>query len=240
MRISVVDHYASQHPFGGPDMAYRPGDVLEVSEDVGQFLLRDAPGCFEVLAPDAPEPEAQQDGEGEGDGLRLLGRAELLDLAVRESVEGVSTRSRRQELLAAIRAHRAEAAAPGVTPQVVARSGDAEVIGYRDDGQPIAGWLDDATGRWQTADPSPEAGEAASAANISVTGLTGIGTQPGPDGRAYLVLAGGDADGYTADARRPSEDVLRRWLLTIDGSLLVGDLDRAGLVRTIEELSEDG
>lgn len=38
------------------NLKLRAGDVLEVSEAEAAFLLRDAPGLFELVEPD-PEPE---------------------------------------------------------------------------------------------------------------------------------------------------------------------------------------
>ena len=50
MKLKVKGWYASRQA------AYRPGDEIEVDEDYGKFLLRDAPDCFEVMKKQVKAP----------------------------------------------------------------------------------------------------------------------------------------------------------------------------------------
>lgn len=50
MRLRVVADYQAGV------RRYRAGEVIEAGERLAEFLLRDAPGCFEVID---PEPRAE-------------------------------------------------------------------------------------------------------------------------------------------------------------------------------------
>ena len=45
MKLSVKQFYRSGN------VAYVPGETLEVDAEHGAFLMRDAPGCFEEVKP---------------------------------------------------------------------------------------------------------------------------------------------------------------------------------------------
>jgi hypothetical protein len=60
IRLQVVSTYRARQ------VAYQKGTIIEVTEDEAEFLLRDAPGCFEI-APDIPradEPPADEPPAG--------------------------------------------------------------------------------------------------------------------------------------------------------------------------------
>ena len=234
MRLKVVARYGARHPLTGEDVAWSPGDVVDADEGFGAYLLRDAPGCFERV-------EAAADGAGDADGLDLLGRPALLEIAVAEHVDGVGSRTRRQELIDAIRAARAAAATPeAVAPAGAGEDGDGPVlVGYGDDGAELYGVRGEDGSVGPGASPSQELAEAVAAWRLGTDGLESI-EERREDGGEWYVLHGGDADGFSVDSRRPAAETLRRWLLAADGSLAVGDLDREALARTIRELSEDG
>ncbi len=234
MRLKVVAPYGARHPLTGEDVAWGAGDHVDADDWLGEYLLRDAPGCFERA--EAPEDGG---GDGDGDGLDLLGRPALLEIAVAEHVDGVGSRTRRQELIDAIRAGRA-AAPPGDAPAPAGEDGAGPVlVGYGDDGSELYGARGEDGSVGPGASPSQELAEAVAAWRLGVDGLESI-EERREDGGEWYVLHGGDADGFSVDSRRPAAETLRRWLLAADGSLAVGDLDRDGLARTIRELSEDG
>lgn len=55
MKLYVVESYRNRNT------EYPKGSVIEVSEEEGKFLLRDAPGCFSKRPPKPePEPEAEK------------------------------------------------------------------------------------------------------------------------------------------------------------------------------------
>lgn len=60
MKLKVV----SKHEYRSREKVYKPGHVFEVSEEEGQFLMRDAPGCFEDLGAKATAPKAKGKAKG--------------------------------------------------------------------------------------------------------------------------------------------------------------------------------
>jgi hypothetical protein len=61
VRLHVLADYRSR------EVAYVEGSTIEVLTTDADFLLRDAPGCFEIFKPEAPEapqtPETPEEPE---------------------------------------------------------------------------------------------------------------------------------------------------------------------------------
>ena len=106
--LKVISDYAGTD-YDGTPIVYPAGSVVS-SEDQGRldWLLRDAPGCFEETDDGAPEvPAGGAPAASDSDGLDDLTVRELLQVVTDELVEGVGTRDRKADIIAAIRAHRA-------------------------------------------------------------------------------------------------------------------------------------
>lgn len=53
MKLKVLSPYRSQHT------EYLAGSVIEIDPVAGEFLMRDAPGCFEVFDKNPIQPEVE-------------------------------------------------------------------------------------------------------------------------------------------------------------------------------------
>ena len=80
---------------------YLEGMIIEVSEEEGEFLMRDAPGCFEVVGAEkalrGPLADKMVD---EDDGLSKLG---VRELRARLKDAGLKQAGRKPELLKRLR-----------------------------------------------------------------------------------------------------------------------------------------
>lgn len=52
IKLKVVEDYVNK------DLRYGAGSVIDVPEVLGLWLMRDAPGCFERIAPAVPSEKA--------------------------------------------------------------------------------------------------------------------------------------------------------------------------------------
>ena len=236
--------------WGEDDTPYAADDNIVGADDYIAWLLRDVPGCVEEVTLDEGVA-AMARGE---DGLEALTKDGLLELATAEGVSGVNARTRKDDLVAAIREHRSssgqdaaqqdESDEPDPEPSAPAPPppADAVLIGYRNDGEPIlavVGPSTDARLRHSVEVPEgdAQASEAALSVAVDVSGLTGIAVVDEGE-RVLLRIDGGNAAGAIFDERRPSEETLSYWLSELAPTIDTSGMDRDDLVKTIVGQSE--
>ena len=69
MKLTVISNYRNQHT------EYLIGSVIDIDDTAGEFLMRDAPGCFEVVKPEVEEPVEKEIGSPPVDKMIRRGRS---------------------------------------------------------------------------------------------------------------------------------------------------------------------
>ncbi len=93
-KLKVLSEYISRATH------YPKGTVIEVDEVQAEFLMRDAPGCFEEVGKKAPRGPGADKMLDDGDGLQKLG---VRELRKRLKAAGKVQAGRKPELLKRLR-----------------------------------------------------------------------------------------------------------------------------------------
>lgn len=228
-----------------PDGSWRgfaQGERLQVSRDLADYLLRDAPGCVEI----AGEVELESAPSDAPLLYEALTVALLLEeVAKRGGIEGVTTRSNKSQLIAALQAadatprpaivSDAPAAADSPAP-VEASAGEVEgielVVGYGASGMQVivTAMQNVATGEITILVPdggySEDQENALASYSQEVEGLESVDID-----EDVALLHGGAAEGLVFELPLVHEDTLTHWLIaTGTPAEGLGELNRAELI----------